>query len=487
MSIKDGVSASVFENEKREVLDTSSADEEGIFVGAAPGATPTPAPAVIDTFHQMAPIIPAEYVAATGSSTAPQAQAEMLPVPEAPKQAEQEPTEARENILARLRAKVAAQKEAEIIPAHREINILEKQESLVEKPLPVLVERPEPEPILPPVVLPPPPFVPPVQPKPIAPPVRAPEPSPVSPLHTYSSDFADRIDERKATTFSVLAAQGDSMGTTTIRTSTSNTRPMYARVALGIAILILGIGIVGTAVYFFSRNNVVPVIVTTIPSVIPYDEAVALTDSGTGYMMALKTTAAGPLVSSNVLVTYITLASSTSLGGSAIPQGGGVLIAAMKLGAPDILLRNINASSTVGVVNAGGANQPFFIMKVDSYERTFAGMLAWENAMTNDLNTLYPQLPPLSQVLQKNIAAVVKKGVVLTPATTTSETVLAAPTNIPGFVDSVIANHDVREYRDSYGRTVIVYGYRDKDTLIITGSELAFATLIDRLNSAPVK
>jgi hypothetical protein len=51
------------------------------------------------------------------------------------------------------------------------------------------------------------------------------------------------------------------------------------------------------------------------------------------------------------------------------------------------------------------------------------------------------------------------------------------------FVDAVIDNHDVRVLKDEQGRQLMLYGYRDKETLIIARSEKAFSELLARLSS----
>ena len=51
------------------------------------------------------------------------------------------------------------------------------------------------------------------------------------------------------------------------------------------------------------------------------------------------------------------------------------------------------------------------------------------------------------------------------------------------FTDSVIANHDVRVLRDTAGRSLVLYGYADKRTLLIVRNEAAFEALLARLKA----
>jgi hypothetical protein len=52
------------------------------------------------------------------------------------------------------------------------------------------------------------------------------------------------------------------------------------------------------------------------------------------------------------------------------------------------------------------------------------------------------------------------------------------------FEDVVVANRDVRILRDTRGRSLLLYGYADKETLIIARNEASFAALLTRLSAA---
>lgn len=345
----------------------------------------------------------------------------------------------REAVLARLRAKVSASRAVEATappPA----------------PLPIRTAAPDfssiPEPVLP---------IPQVTKEPFVSQSPSPPPEVPSPLHTYSSDFADHIDTAGGTAFSVLAAQSDAGQTPRPTPRKRNFAPLFA----GGAMLVIGIGAIVGA-YLFTRHGS-GVILTNVPSLIPFDESVEVKGSGQTLMQAIANIGQGGSVSGNVIVTYVTLATST---GSGIPEPGGTLIKELNLSAPSILLRNIDDSSTVGVVRAGSESRPFIILKVNSYERTFAGMLAWEPTMANDLATFYPSYADAQPV---------------SSGTASTTTPVSNPTS---FSDAVIANYDVRVLRDRAARSLLLYGYSGKDTLIIARDEAAFTALISRLSAA---
>lgn len=181
-----------------------------------------------------------------------------------------------------------------------------------------------------------------------------------------------------------------------------------------------------------------------------------------------------PLPEGNVLVVYLAETTTTPKGGTIeTPLAGGALIKAMQLPAPDILLRNISEESTVGIIHAGVETRPFFVFGVTSYERTFAGMLAWERSMARDLMTLYPA----------------REAGALTPAATSTAIGTSTPAYVEPvraqdtFTDAIVANHDVRVLQDTNGQTLVLYGYVGKDLLVLARDEAAYTALLSRLSA----
>ncbi len=160
-------------------------------------------------------------------------------------------------------------------------------------------------------------------------------------------------------------------------------------------------------------------------------------------MSGLAAQTAQALPTNAVIQTYLANATSTGL------------LSALVLPAPDILLRNTDPMSTIGITHAGDETRAFFILNVSSYERTFAGMLQWEPTMPYDLAILYPVYTTDSST---------------TPATS-------------GFIDEVVASHNARAYKDGSGKTVLIYGYATPSELIIARNEDAFTLLLSRLQA----
>lgn len=424
---KDGASPKEF---KQEVVQLSEEDSKDIFQG--PQAAPSPA---------STPLMPQGSIGIVEP---------VAPIPVAPSA----PDADREAVLARLRAKVAApQPETAPMPSPT------PEGSVAPAPLePVPLRTAAPDFTAFTATIPQPPA-----PVPQAP--AAPVQATPSPIHTFSSDFANQIDTQKGTAFSVLAAQSDAGQTPKSAKGKRSLLPLFA----GIAMLMIGIGAVAGAYLFVEKGTNVPTL-ATVPSLITFDESIELQGTGAVLMQALADVAQEGGVGGNVIVTYVTNTPDETTATS-IPQPGGVFIRQLNLPAPDILLRNIQDTSTVGVITAGSESRPFFLFKVNSYERTFAGMLAWERNIADDLAVLYPMYPSISFE---------------TGSTTASTTVPALPPTVSTetFADDVVANYDVRILRDSNGKSLMLYGYLGKDILVIARDEAAFTALTTRLRAS---
>lgn len=360
---------------------------------------------------------------------------------------------AREAVLARLRSSAQQAPAAPVPPP----TFAEPIEAVVPR-IPVIQKEAAPVPPPPP----PPPLPPPPAPAPAAPPPPKPPIQPEGPsaLHTYSTDFSDKLDREGASTFSVLAAEGNTarQEPAPVRTYRSRNR-VVTQVAFGVLVAVLAsAGVYG--IYLLVTGKDTPIL-TQAPSLVFADERRELT--GPDFMNDLAALSRESLVAGTVLVTYIAHDVAGDDGLMREPQPGGALLQALDLGAPDILLRNTDPLSTVGIIHAEGETRPFFVLRVTSFERTFAGMLAWEADMADDLAPIYPPGPAAA-----------------TSASSTATTTAAAPLQ-PRFRDEVVENHDVRVLRDESGRSRILYGYRDKTTLIIARNEAAYLELVRRL------
>lgn len=122
--------------------------------------------------------------------------------------------------------------------------------------------------------------------------------------------------------------------------------------------------------------------------------------------------------------------------------------------APEEVTRTLQQPFLFGIHIFDG-NQPFLIFKPDTYETSFAGMLSWERSLPFRL------------------------GRALRPAAdwTNASSTLASIS----WADAIINNKDVRILRSKEGRTLLLYSFVDRSTLVITTNEQTFGEIVRRV------
>lgn len=280
-----------------------------------------------------------------------------------------------------------------------------------------------------------------------------------TPLKTYAGDFSEKMKETQASAVTVLAAEQDSSPRAPQVISGNSSRNNLPYIIAGVVLLIAG----GFGAYVaYTRYLIVsaPVVLTPKTSApIFVDEREQISGTGSALIKAIEQSVARPLAPNNIRLLSVAGAIAESV------------FSALPLSAPGILLRNMNATgSMAGVVNAGGSQSPFFILSVASYGDTFAGMFSWEQGMPRDLKALFP---PFAKGFGGQAAS-------STIATATTST----PDIKPEFRDEVVNNHDVRIYRDTAGRSIMLYGYWNQTTLVIARNPEAFSEILERLRAA---
>lgn len=357
-----------------------------------------------------------------------------------------EQQETREQIVARLRGlssaamndpKALIDAPLDLSDAPSALDRLVGGSSVSEKP----PSPPEPEVVVPPP--PPPPVV----------------PEELAPLHTYKSDFSGQMKDMAASTMSVLAAEADAGGVTSVAAPSKPALSSILFTIGGVVLLIASVAGVYFGYQSFAKRQPVQVAqVVSAPIFVDERQEIATTSP---LLAELVASVQKPLSQNAVRFVYTEEATST----------GKDVFSALKLGAPSIVLRNISAPrSMAGIANIGGNQAPFFILSVASYGDTFSGMLLWEPRMARDLGVLFPAYRAV-EVAPPPVAS-------STASTTPQVPIQARPL---GFQDEVVANHDVRILRDGAGRTIMVYGYWNQNTLVIARDEGALSELMNRL------
>ena len=120
---------------------------------------------------------------------------------------------------------------------------------------------------------------------------------------------------------------------------------------------------------------------------------------------------------------------------------------------PSRLVRSLGPEYMFGLY-VYATNGPFLILKDTFFQNAFSGMLEWEKDMANDLL-------PLIKASHRN------------------ESELKTGTHT--FQDQVISNVDARVLKDGSGKTVLVYGFPNSETIVIATDQDTLKYVLEEL------
>lgn len=261
------------------------------------------------------------------------------------------------------------------------------------------------------------------------------------PLRTLRSDTIEEVSEKNLTVPKIAAAARNTDGRNTPATLPRHTTLAPVLVIGTLIFILLG----GGATFFFWNNDadVSPGSTVDAPTLIGNVTQIpfALPTNASALTARLAELISQPNASQNTLVQYYPEI-TTDAGARAATAGQ--FMGVLNPQAPGNFLRNLQADMAFGA-HTRDEHAPFFIFTHTSFDVAFAGMLAWENQLQQDLAPLF-----------------------------------GTPTQA-AFVDERIENHDVRVLYNAEGEAVVVYGFPQQDTLILTGNHETFRVLMSRV------
>ncbi len=318
----------------------------------------------------------------------------------------------------------------------------------------------------------------------------------VQPLVTYQSDMQKYIQQNNVSNVTIAAAEAERRGKNPdTRETPGQTGSFWFRLGmifLGSLLLGGAVGLVGYVVY---RSQALPAAVNPQAPVIAIDEVrmvpIATTDSRTTALDKL-TQAKDAVALSLGLVAQLQPVSATST--PQTPMSARTLLPILTPAMPQELSRTLLPTFLLGV-HAFDRNQPFLILKTDSYEQAFSGMLAWENTMHDDLLPLFAYTPSEPIQMAPVVTATTTNTATTTAATSTSVSTHSTTTQIlqpvqavlPGaFLDKILENHDTRVLQNSNGDIYFLWTFIDRGTILITTNPHTLKEVIVRTHEAPI-
>lgn len=298
----------------------------------------------------------------------------------------------------------------------------------------------------------------------VAPP--APEERPiVVASHTLKDDLQDIVRRKKISLVKAAALEQDKKRPEPImplEADEGHNRKRRTVSIIFVSILLVCVG--GAALYgvMLTQQASAPAASSANASLIfaEQSETVAIDNTSPAALKTAITQALGTSIGAVGSITQIVPTVSTTSADGTQNTGLATLptfLAALGISPPAQLMQGLGSSFFFGTHNVG-TNAPLFVIPVTNYDLAFAGMLAWEPQMDQDLAPIFTSVPAL---------------------VTGSNGLPTART----FQDAVMRNYDVRELKDDSGNVVLYYSFPTPNLLIIAQDPSTFTELLSRLQA----
>jgi hypothetical protein len=278
----------------------------------------------------------------------------------------------------------------------------------------------------------------------------------VSAVHTLQNDVERLVHDSKMSLIHAAALEEDRE--TKPEPLNPEVKPRLAAKTLlvsALALLVVGLGgalwssiVKKAGTVPFKENPSIVFAEQTLPVVLPKESAQDRKRFLAQYRLGIERAALGT-------ITHIVPLFSEE--GADTPLIVPTFFTALAMKAPDELVRALGNEFFLGF-HSIDQTVPVLIIRVASFERAFAGMLAWEERMNTDLAPIFVSLP---------------------------ETTIGV-NNLPEkrrFEDLVVRNYDVRVLRDDQGEVTLYYSFPTPNLLVVGESLTSFPELLGRLRA----
>lgn len=267
-------------------------------------------------------------------------------------------------------------------------------------------------------------------------------------LRTYQGDVEEAIAKNHFTTSTILIAEQKR------KTQNETSNPEQARnsgarnkffILTGTLFLILGITTVGVVFYLKSRNTAV--IVQNTKALMGFSEEKMISVSGLNREKIMDDIISEKQ-SANLQVNSVLYINTVNTENE--PENLENVLSILAPNMPPSLSRSFDKKYMLGIYSFD-SNEPFIILTTSDFANSYSGMLKWEKDMVLDLGKIFS-----------------------IPQFTGSST--------PEFKDEAMKNKDLRVLKSSDKKTVLLYSFIDKNTLVITANGDILNAIIGKYN-----
>ncbi len=298
---------------------------------------------------------------------------------------------------------------------------------------------------------------PPTQVPPVNPPIR----DGAASLRTYQDDIANAVNREKASMITIALAEAKKreQNVEFEKQSSFSGKNVWITI-ISIFLIIAGVGI---SLFFYTDQKPIPpaqsriaensLLIADSEKIIPLQNISKGTVSSA--LSSEKQTYTAELGSVENVRLQAEIGTSTKRDITA-PE----FLSALSSTIPGNLLRSINSTYVLGI-HSSKKNEPFIILKIDSYQNAFAGMLDWEKTMFIEIGSLLLDEPPKA-----------------------SDFAPGAKYGNGTWSDAIIGNSDSRAIEDKEtGEYVFLYSFLDKNTILITTNEDTVKEVANRIRA----
>ncbi len=313
--------------------------------------------------------------------------------------------------------------------------------------------------------------------RPSAPRIPRPLPDPpleetsIQPLETYQGDIEEAIQGKNISVVTIAAAEAGRRSKTpgSLEGPHTSVGKTFGLIIGGIVLLCAGGGLIAYFALAPRSVSIPPGVMTPIITVDETKNVLLDPNLMPSQSMATLQTAEGQVSLSLGLIEQLLITEpATSTNRQSQTMDAQTFLSLLAPDVPQTLLLTVQPQFLLGVYSYQ-ENQPFLILKVNSYQQAFSGMLSWENTMGQDFSPLF---------ITAGVSA--NKQVASSTATSTPQ-ILNTP-----FTDSILENHDARVLEDAQGNILLLWTFLDPNTVVIATSDATLHEIISRLSQASI-
>lgn len=319
----------------------------------------------------------------------------------------------------------------------------------------------------------------------------------VKPLQTYKGDIESLVGEKQVSVVSIAAAEAERRGAEPLNPEQKSpgeeagTSWVRQAAIIGASVVLVGSAL-GVGAYIYIRMQPVPLAQQQPAPFAAVDETstVEMRPGMTrAELMQTLVTAKNDTTLSLGLVGRLLVAKpGPANDGTMTEVGAPEFLQTLAPSIPAELVRTLEPRMLLGI-HSFDENQAFVLLKTDSYDVAYRGMLAWEATMRGDLSPLFVRTPPVRpRTVPPPSAPTASSSATSTASTTPAvpEPVLPATFFAGNFIDQIVENHDARVVLNQDGDVLLLWTFLDRSTIVVTTNPQTLRELISRVSQASI-